>query len=128
MNITHLTAAAICMSVIALIVKGIKSETGHMISIAGSLIIMAAVIPYAAEIAEAVKELAAYSRMGEKYIKPILKITGIAYITQIGSQLCEDNGEKAIGARVEAAGKIAISAITIPIAKEAFLKIMEILT
>lgn len=128
MNITQLTAAAICMSVIALIVKEIKSETGQMISIAGTLVIMAAVIPYATEIADAVKELAAYSNMGEKYIKPILKITGIAYITQIGNQLCEDNGEKAIGARVEAAGKIAISAITLPIAKEAFLKIMEILT
>lgn len=128
MSITKITLAAICMSVLALMVKEIKSETGRMISIAAVILVMTAIIPYATEIVDAVRELAEYSSMGEKYIKPILKITGIAYITQIGSQLCEDNGEKALGQRVEAAGKIAISAITVPIAKEAFIKIMGILS
>ncbi len=128
MNITQIVGAAICMSLLALIVKGIKSETGHMVSIAAAIVIMAAVIPYAIKIVDAVKELAAYSSMGERYIKPILKITGIAYITQIGRELCEENGEKAMGARVLGAGKIAIAAVTLPIAKEAFFKIMEILT
>ena len=74
------------------------------------------------------QEFASYSKSGGRYIEPILKITGVAYISQIGAQLCEDSGEKTLAGRVETAGKIAICVIAIPIAREAFVKIIGILS
>lgn len=128
MNIMQITTAAVCVSVLALLVKNINSQMGQLISIAASLVIIFSVIPYAIKIVDAVRELSAYSSLGGKFVKPILKITGIAYIAQIGSQLCEDNGEKTLSSRVETAGKLAIAAIALPIAKEAFVTIMNILS
>ena len=128
MNIMQITTVAVCVSILALLIKNINAQMGQLISIAASLVIVAAVIPSAVTIADAVRELSVYSSLGGKYIKPILKITGIAYIAQIGSQLCEDNGEKLLSSRVETAGKLAIAATALPIAKEAFVTIMNILS
>ena len=128
MNMLGIAAGAVCISVIALSIKRMNGEIGQMITIAAVVAVLCAVIPYIIKIVASIKELASYSSMGERYLEPILKITGIAYISQIGAELCSDSGEKALAARVEMAGKIAIGAITIPIAREAFEKIIGILT
>ena len=75
----------------------------------------------------AVKDFATLSSAGKNFIVPILKITGIAYISQIGTDLCRDAGETALASRIETAGKLGITVIMIPLAKDAFSKIMEIL-
>lgn len=128
MNILQIAAVSVCVSVLALAVKNMKSEMGQLISIAATVLVMMAVIPYITAITVTMREFARLSELGEKFLTPILKITGIAYISQIGSELCADSGEKALAARVEAAGKIAVTVIALPIAKEAFLKIMGILS
>ena len=128
MNIIHLVAASICISILALAIKSVKSEMGQLITIAATLVIITAVLPYIMAIISTIREFASFSQMGEKFLTPILKITGIAYITQIGAELCEDSGEKALSMRVLSAGKIAVTVVALPLAKEAFLKIMEILS
>lgn len=128
MNILQITAASICISVVALAVKSMNSEMGQLISIAAVVAVAAAIVPYITAIVASMKEFAAYSSVGGKYLEPVMKITGIAYISRIGAQLCEDSGEKALSGRVEAAGKIAVTVIALPIAGEAFEKIMGILS
>lgn len=128
MNITGITLGAVCISVLALCVKNMKSEMGHIITIVAVAGIMAALMPYIIKVVASVKELSSYSAMGERYLEPILKITGIAYLSQIGAELCRDSGEQALAGKVETAGKIAIGVITIPIAREAFEIIIGILT
>ena len=128
MNIIGLTAAGICVSVLALAVKNIKGEMGQLITIAGAVILMAAVLPYIMAVISAIREFSELSSLGEKFLSPVLKITGIAYISQLGSELCTDSGETALAKRVENAGKIAVTVVSLPLAKEAFTKIMEILS
>lgn len=127
MSILQIAAACVCISVLALAVKNIRSEIGILITVAAVVAVTAAIIPYIVKIISSMSEFSAYSSLGNTYLVPVLKITGIAYIAQMGKELCEDCGEKALAGRVEAAGKIAISVIALPIAKEAFVKIMEIL-
>ena len=128
MNILAIAAGAVCISTLVLSVKNMKSEMGQLITIMAVVVIMAATVPYILKIVVSVRELGSYSKVGRKYLEPILKITGISYISQIGSELCNDCGEKALSSRVEMAGKIAIGVITLPIAREAFERIIGILT
>ena len=127
MNIVQITAASICISVLVLAVKNMRSDIGQLLSIGAVTVVMACIVPYVIKVILSMKEFASYSELGNSFLVPVLKITGIAYISQIGSELCVDSGETALAGRVEAAGKIAISVISLPIAKEAFTKIMEIL-
>ena len=99
MNIIQLAAVSVCVSVLALTVKNIKSEMGQLISIAATVLVMSAVIPYIITVISTIREFAALSQLGERFLTPILKITGIAYISQIGAELCADSGEKALASR-----------------------------
>ncbi len=128
MNIIEITSASICISVLALAIKNMKSEMGQLVTILATVVIMTAVLPYIMTVISAIREFASLSQIGEKFLTPILKITGIAYITQAGAELCEDSGEKALSMRVLSAGKIAVTVIALPLAKEAFVKIMGILS
>lgn len=128
MNILQLTSVCVCIAALILMLKNMKGEMGQLLSIAATVVVMAVILPYISVIISAMRELSELGNLGEKYLSPIIKITGIAYISQIGSELCSDSGEKALAKRVESAGKIAITVIALPIAKEAFIKIMGILT
>ncbi len=127
MSIIGIVAAGVCICVMILTVKGSRSDMGHVISIAATVFFAIAVIPYITEIVSSVQEFAKLSKTGEKFMVPVLKITGIAYICQIGTDLCRDCGENSIATRIEAAGKLGITVMMLPLAKDAFSKIMEIL-
>ena len=49
------------------------------------------------------------------YIMLLLKVIGIAYLTQFGASVCEDAGEKAIAMKVEFAGRITIILMSAPL-------------
>lgn len=128
MSVAGLTAAGVCISILILALKSSRSDMGQVLSVAATVFFAVALIPYVAEIILAVRQFAALSKTGEKFITPILKITGVAYISQIGADLCRDCGEISLSKRTEAAGKLGITVIMLPLAKDAFLKIMEILS
>jgi len=127
MNIAALTGAGVCICVLILTIKNLRSDIGLVISIAATAALTVAVIPYIITLISSMREFSALSKTGGSFFVPILKITGIAYISQIGADLCADSGEKSLAARIETAGKIGITVVTIPLAKDAFMKIMEIL-
>jgi len=127
MNITGITAAGVRICVLILAVKNIRSDMGQVISIIATVVFSAAIIPFIVTIVSAMEEFAKLSRAGGEFLTPILKITGIAYISQIGADLCMDSGETSLAKRIETAGKIGITVIALPLAKDAFMKIMEIL-
>ena len=52
---------------------------------------------------------------GKEYFPIIIKVLGIAYITEFAAAICQDAGEKSIASKVELAGKIAIFFAAIPV-------------
>ena len=52
---------------------------------------------------------------GKEYFPIILKVLGIAYITEFAAAICQDAGAKSIASKVELAGKIAIFFAAIPV-------------
>lgn len=127
MNITGIAALAVCASVMAMCIKQIRPEMAHLFTVCTAAVLLAFTIPYVKSAADTVRSFAVLSPAGNSYINPILKITGIAYVSQIGCDLCADAGETALAGRVEMAGKMTICMISLPIAKEAFMSIIGIL-
>ena len=52
---------------------------------------------------------------GREYFPIILKVLGIAYITEFAVALCQDAGERSVAGKIELAGKIAIFFAAIPV-------------
>ena len=53
--------------------------------------------------------------LNSEYLKILLKITGIAILTEFAVSICNDAGESAIATKIDLGGKIIIISISIPI-------------
>ncbi len=49
------------------------------------------------------------------YMQTLLRIIGVAYLAEFGSQVCRDAGEGSLASRIEFAAKILILVMAIPI-------------
>ncbi|MBR1811018.1 MAG: stage III sporulation protein AD [Clostridia bacterium] len=54
------------------------------------------------------------------YFSSLLKITGIALLTQFSADTCRDSGESALASQVEFAGKILMIVCAVPVIKAIF--------
>ena len=59
--------------------------------------------------------------ISDEYIKLLVKVLGISYITQFGVSVAEDCGEKGIAKKFEFAGRIFILSLCVPI----FIKLLN---
>ena len=50
-----------------------------------------------------------------QYFSLLIKITGIAYLSEFATNICKDSGETAIASKVELAGRVIIIAMSVPI-------------
>ena len=53
--------------------------------------------------------------INNKFVIVLLKITGIAILTEFAVSICKDSGESAIASKIDLGGKIIIISISIPI-------------
>jgi len=63
----------------------------------------------------ALAELAARAKVERFYLDTVLRVIGVAYLAEFGSQICRDAGEGAIASKVELAGKVLIMVLAVPV-------------
>ncbi len=115
MDIFKIAGLGIAAAVFAVFIKGWRPELAIQVSLAATVIILAAVLPYLRVVADMLKDIIAQAGVESRYIGIVLKIIGIAYIAQFASELCRDAGEGAIASKIEVAGKIIIMTMSMPI-------------
>lgn len=76
------------------------------------------------EITDTLKEITDNAGELSSYLKLMLKVLGIALITQITADICRDCGETALAGQTEVAAKIIIVAMILPLF-EAVVKIIS---
>ena len=65
--------------------------------------------------------------INNEFILILLKITGIAFLTEFAVSVCKDSGEGAIASKIDFGGKIIMVAISIPIIASLLEMIIKIL-
>ena len=63
---------------------------------------------------------------GALYIQVLLKMIGIAYIAEFGSELCRDAGFGAVAGQIEFFGKLMLLAVSMPVIQNLIALIGEI--
>ena len=65
--------------------------------------------------------------ISNSFIKLLIKITGIAILTEYAVSICKDSGESAIASKIDIGGKVIIIALSIPIISSLLETILNIL-
>lgn len=115
MDIYQVVAAGIIATVLSLTIKKDKPMFALLISIAASILIFIMILPNISAVLDILKDMAGTIDTSIPYAAVLVKIIGVAYIAELGSQICADAGESAISSKIELAGKIIILTISSPI-------------
>ena len=101
--------------VIAIILKQYRPEYAIYVSIIAGIVILAMVMGKLTSVINILSNLSNKTGAGSDFLKILLKITGIAILTEFAVSICKDSGESAIASKIDLGGKIIIVSISIPI-------------
>lgn len=100
---------------IALQFKTIKPEYGIMISVAGCIFIFIYSLSRISDITSMIDKFSELTSISRDYIKILLKITGITFISEITSDIARDCGFSAVANQIQIFGKLTILAMSLPV-------------
>ena len=124
MDIFKIVSLGIAATALAVFVKNWRGEIALQISLIAVVLIFFAVIPKLKMVLDVFGDISNKIGLNGKYINIVLKVMGIAYITQFGAELCRDAGESAVASKIELGGKVMIVALSIPI-MYSFMEVVE---
>ena len=67
------------------------------------------------------------SSINGKFIALLIKITGIAILTEFAVSICKDSGENAIANKIDIGGKVMIVTVSIPIISSLLETVIKVL-
>lgn len=117
MDIFKIFAVAVTGTVLYIFVKQHKPELAAAVQTATVLVIFIFILSYAGAIVNEIRALTESYSLKAEFISPMIKALGIAVITQITADLCNDNGNTSAGSKVEFAGRILIIITVLPMLK-----------
>ena len=97
-----------------------------ILSVLAGVVLFSYISLYIKSAVSSVYEVASRIDLDLSFIKIILKIIGISYVCEFGTQICKDAGESSIASKVELAGKVIIVYLSMPIVMSLFEMLTEI--
>ena len=115
MNIIQIVSLSLVATILVIILKQYRPEFSILISLIACIFIVLFAFEKIQTIISMLNDLIIASGINKTFFEILIKITGIAYIVELASNLCADAGEKAIASKVEFAGKVLIVTMSVPI-------------
>ena len=115
MEIVQIVGIALVSVFIILLLKQYKPEFVIHVSIVSGILIFSMILPKMTAILELLNEFTDKLGVNSQFFSILLKITGIAYLSEFATNLCKDSGETAVASKVELSAKVIIIAMSIPI-------------
>ncbi|MBM7675058.1 stage III sporulation protein AD [Gracilibacillus alcaliphilus] len=126
MEMLEIISIGIIATILFLLLKDKQPAIAFLIIIITVLYLFIVAIQYVTEIINLIVYLGEQANIHQVYIKTILQIIGIAYITEMGSNLVKDAGLESVAAKIEMTGKLIILFLAIPIFKSLIETIISI--
>lgn len=114
-DIIRIIGMGLAVTLLVLVIRQQRPELAVQLSLALAVTVFLLVIDKIALALNLLEDLAAKANVSQNYLNTVLKIIGIAYVTEFGAQVCRDAGEGAVAAKVEFAGKVCIIVMSIPV-------------
>lgn len=115
MEIIKIAGIGIVATAMIVILKNTRPEFSLYISLITGVVIFTMILGELSYVIQTLNTLASRINIDFTYFSTILKIIGMAYIIEFGSQIARDAGEAGIAMKVELGGKVIIMVLAIPI-------------
>lgn len=127
MEIIKIIGVGLISLVIIIIVKQYKPEFAVYVSLMAGALILLLSFEKLSYIIDLLKDLTNRTSINKGFITLLIKITGIAILTEFAVSICKDSGESAIANKIDIGGKIMIVAVSVPIISALLENVLKIL-
>ncbi|MBQ9658003.1 MAG: stage III sporulation protein AD [Clostridia bacterium] len=114
-EIIKIIGIGIIALITAIIIKQYRPEFAIYISIVAGIIIIWLIFDKLSNVINLIKAMADKTSLNYNFLSILLKITGIAILTEFAVSICKDSGEGAIANKIELGSKVIIISMSIPI-------------
>lgn len=106
----------LCALVCLLILRELRKDYAPLFLLGFSVIALAYIIPRLGEAAEFLTECV--NLAGGERISVVIRALGVTYLTSTAGEICRSAGESSVGNTIEAAGRVEIILLCIPLFRE----------
>lgn len=114
-EIIKIIGIGILALIVIIILKQYRPEFAIYISILAGIAIILIAMQKMGEVVSLIQSIAERASINSKFLSILIKITGIAILTEFAVSICKDSGESAIASKIEIGSKVVIVSMSIPI-------------
>ena len=115
MEIIKIIGIGLASLILIIILKQYKPEFAIYVSLLAGALILALIFSKISGIIDLINNLTNKISIHKEFVTLLIKITGIAILTEFAVSICKDSGETAIASKVDMGGKVIMVSMTIPI-------------
>ena len=127
MELIKIIGIALIALIIIIMLKQYRKEYAIFISILTGVLILFLVMDRLTGIINLIESIQSKFSINTQFIALLIKITGIAFLSEFAVNICKDSGEAAIASKIELGSKIIIISMSIPIISSLLEIILKIL-
>lgn len=127
MDVIKIIGIGLISLIMIIIIKQHRPEFAIYISLIAGVLIFSLVFGKISGIITMLSNIANKSAINKEFLDLLIKITGIATLTEFAVSICKDSGETAIANKIDIGGKVTIIAISIPIISSLLETVIKIL-
>lgn len=127
MEILKIIGIGFLTLIITLTLKEYRKEMAVYSILIGGAIIIYYSLGIITEIIDFLKSILQNSNYNNMFVSVLLKITGIALLTEYAVSVCKDLGENSIANKIDFGGKIIVISLSIPIISNTLESLTELL-
>lgn len=115
MDMIQLISLAMITSLLYLLLKEMVPSFAFAVMMITAIYILFVILSEMVHVLQLLRNLANKVAIQSIYLDTIIKIIGIAYVTELGANVTKDAGLSSVSTKIELAGKVFILLLAIPI-------------
>ena len=127
MEIIKIIGIGLTALAILIILRQYKPEFALYVSLIAGIIILTMILTKVTGVIHLIKDISNRAGINSQLIGLLLKITGIAFLTEFATSVSNDCGESAIANKIELGGKMIIIVISLPIISSLLESILKVI-
>ena len=126
MEIIRVAGFAIAAAFAAAAVRQMRPEAGMAIALAAGVMLLAAALSRVSGLAQALDNLCRQAQLKTAYVRTILKVMGICFLTDLAASVCRDVQEGGLAERVETVGRVLVMTLAAPMLLSLLEQLLEL--
>ncbi|MBR1586529.1 MAG: hypothetical protein IJ662_13395 [Clostridia bacterium] len=109
---------AVLAALAAFTLRAAHRQAGAAVALAAGVMLFFFAVTRVRSAVEAIEAMAGQAGVGQDTARLLLKLLGMAYVTEFACQVCRDAGEEGLGDKAALCGKMLLMLETLPLIRE----------